>query len=97
MLDASLISFAEAAKYLPAGRRPSYSTWWRWFRKGVRGIRLKTYLVGGRRYTTVDDIRTFVNQLSSSNEPSPPLQAPLISSQIDSAETSLRMAGILRK
>ena len=53
-----------------AGRRlstnPSVATLHRWASKGARGVILKTYLIGGRRYTTAEDLEDFVARL---NEP----------------------------
>jgi len=40
--------------------KPSRATAERWVRTGVRGIRLKTVTVGGRRYTTENAIRAFL-------------------------------------
>jgi hypothetical protein len=61
-----LLTFSQAAKLLPVDRRPSYSTFWRWWRKGIRGIKLRTHCAGGRRYTTESAMRQFIDALSSS-------------------------------
>jgi hypothetical protein len=45
-----LLTFAEAARELP--NRPHISTLHRWRLKGVRGVRLSTQLIGGRRYVS---------------------------------------------
>lgn len=63
MIDVSserLISFNQAASFLPVGRRPSAATWWRWSTKGVRGVRLETLLIGGRRMTSREALLRFV-------------------------------------
>jgi hypothetical protein len=52
----------QAAKILPGN--PSRSTLSRWVHHGVRGVRLETVLVGGRRYTTRAAIDEFLVALS---------------------------------
>jgi hypothetical protein len=46
---------------------PHTSTVIRWALRGLRGVRLETILVGGRRYTSVEAIERFLERL---NEPS---------------------------
>ena len=58
------ISFNEAAKYLPRGYRPHLSTWWRWHKHGIKGVRLETVVLGGRRYTTAEAVQRFASALS---------------------------------
>jgi hypothetical protein len=55
-----LIPFDSAAGFLASGSRPTYSTWWRWWRQGIRGVHLETVLVGGRRLTTAEAVERFV-------------------------------------
>jgi hypothetical protein len=57
-----LFTLAEAARRLPS--QPHVCTLWRWSLRGVRGVRLKTVVVGGRRYTTASFLSSFVAQLS---------------------------------
>jgi hypothetical protein len=60
-------------KYLPVavaiqaetGCRMHPSTCWRWSSRGSRGIVLKTWLIGGRRMTTVEEVRAFLNLLNA--------------------------------
>jgi len=40
--------------------RPHIATVWRWVKRGVRGVKLETIVVGGRRYTNVAAIERFV-------------------------------------
>jgi hypothetical protein len=54
------ISFNEAGRYLPESSRPSYATWWRWWRKGIKGVRLQTVVIGGRRFTTPRYVEEFI-------------------------------------
>lgn len=44
------------------GYRPHPTTCTRWTRKGVRGVRLATVMVGGRPRTTVEAVLEFVGQ-----------------------------------
>jgi len=66
------ITFNRAARYLPRSSRPNQSTWWRWWRHGVRGIQLETVLIGGRRYTTREAVLRFAAALTSITDSSPP-------------------------
>ena len=45
------------------------ATVFRWARRGVRGRRLKSYLIGGRRFVNADDLDVF---LSPRDDPSRP-------------------------
>jgi hypothetical protein len=45
---------------------PHTSTLIRWALRGLRGVRLETVLIGGRRYTSVEAIERFLARL---NEP----------------------------
>jgi hypothetical protein len=60
-----LVTFREAGRFLPEDFRPCYQTWWRWWRKGVKGTKLKTALLGGRRFTTRAAIEEFVSRLTA--------------------------------
>ena len=68
-----LITFNEAGRLLPEQSRPALSTWWRWWRRGVRGIRLRTVVVGGRRYTTEIAVEEFIaaTTAAANGEPMP--------------------------
>ena len=60
MIDVSseaLLTFSEASKALPG--RPHVSTLHRWRLRGVRGIKLETCMVGGRRCTSHQAIERF--------------------------------------
>jgi len=53
----ALLSLSEAAKTLPG--RPHASSIFRWLTRGVRGVRLESTLVGGRRYTSQEALVRF--------------------------------------
>lgn len=40
-------------------------TVWRWRQKGVRGVRLETFMLGGRRFTTQEAHRRFVERTTA--------------------------------
>ncbi|MCY2989940.1 MAG: DUF1580 domain-containing protein [Planctomycetota bacterium] len=73
-----LLTFNEAAKrYLPDRSRPSYSTWWRWWRRGIKGIRLATVVVGGRRYTTASAVQDWIDKVTAAaSGESRPIRTP---------------------
>ena len=57
------ISLGKLCQLLPS--RPHIATPHRWSTRGVRGIRLRTYLVGGSRATTLADFDRFVAEVSA--------------------------------
>src|ERR1700693_2274636 len=57
-LDEKPLTLAEAARLLP--KRPNPATLWRWRTRGVRGVRLKTSLIGGRRSVTRAALQQFI-------------------------------------
>ena len=54
----SLLTLNQAAEYLPG--RPNVSTLHRWRLHGIRGVKLETCLIGGRRYTSREAVERFV-------------------------------------
>jgi hypothetical protein len=60
-----LISLSQAAKCRPTP--PSPATLWRWHRKGIRGIRLETVLIGGKRYTTAEEFAAFCSRVTAAD------------------------------
>lgn len=52
-----IITLADAAKFIPS--RPNLSTVWRWRNRGVRGVKLETVLLGGRRMTSREALSRF--------------------------------------
>ena len=57
-----LLSMTQAAKTLPG--KPDVATLWRWRTAGCRGVKLETMLYGGRRYTSSEAIRRFLNAIN---------------------------------
>ena len=67
----NMISLVEAARSLPG--RPHASSLYRWCRKGVRGVKLQTWLVGGRRYTTIAALEQFIAATTAAADGEPAL------------------------
>lgn len=44
--------------------KPSYCTIMRWKREGLRGVKLETLLIGGRRYTSVEALHRFIKSVN---------------------------------
>ena len=87
-----LISLSQATRSLPT--RPSPACMWRWYRKGVNGIRLETVVVGGRRYTTKAAWTEFVRRTTAAANREPPKKedAP---ERTASTRRKLKDAGLL--
>ena len=92
MPDASdYLTLAEAAQSLPG--RVALSTLHRWRLKGVRGRKLRTTLIGGRRYTTREWLADFV--APQDEAPVTPTRTNRQRQQaVTSAERELEAAGI---
>jgi hypothetical protein len=60
----TVIPINHAPKHYPYGRA-NISTVYRHFGRGCRGIRLETFLAGGRRYTTVEAIERFFEAITA--------------------------------
>lgn len=69
----TLISLPEAARRIPG--KPNLSTVHRWRLAGVRGQRIETVLVGGRRFTSVESIERFLAALNGGAVVTPRLAA----------------------
>ena len=93
--DDEHLTLAQAAATLPG--RPHLSTLHRWRLRGVRGVRLRTCLVGGRRFTTPRWLREFcAASTAAGDELIAPPSAPSRDREraIRAAEAELDAAGI---
>lgn len=61
-----LLTLAKATRLLPSSPHPS--TLWRWHRRGIRGVRLETVVVGGTRYTSREALSRFSASLTAADE-----------------------------
>ncbi len=55
----------DAVQTLSANSRPSPSTLYRWRKYGIKGIRLETVMIGGRRYVSRAALRSFVERMTA--------------------------------
>jgi hypothetical protein len=75
-LAETLLTLTQAANHLPV--RPHASTLWRWYKRGVRGIKLETLVVAGRRYTSLEALERFVASSTAAADGQPhPTRTPL--------------------
>ncbi|TWT86244.1 hypothetical protein Mal64_37830 [Pseudobythopirellula maris] len=89
------LTLAQAAAELPG--RPHLSTLHRWRLRGVRGVRLRTCVVGGRRFTTHRWLRDFRDATTAAAAPGATdatATAPRRESAIRRAEDELARDGI---
>lgn len=89
-----LLSINEAAREAPG--RPHIATVWRWINRGVRGIKLETVMIGGRRFTSREALEQFFARLTaaSAGEPLPIRTSRQRRRDIERAERELAEAGI---
>lgn len=57
------ITLSEVPKHVPKrrGKKVHYSTVYRWATKGARGRVLATAMSGGIRYTSIEEVKRFLN------------------------------------
>jgi hypothetical protein len=63
----SYFPLAEAPDHFPRrrGKKVSLPSIYRWVGSGCRGVRLRTVVVGGVRYTSAEALRQFVAEMTS--------------------------------
>lgn len=66
------ISLAKATRLFASP--PHIATLHRWTTQGVRGVRLQTWIVGGKRVTTPAAVERFLTALNATDEPSEPVE-----------------------
>lgn len=72
-----LIEIRSVPRHLPkrpSGKRIHISAVYRWISRGVRGITLESIVIGGTRYTSIEALERFSEQLSAgpSRQSGPP-------------------------
>ncbi len=76
----------------------SVPTPWRWAGRGVRGVVLETFSIGGRRYTTREAFRRFVDATTAAQPGATPAPATRTNRQreaaIAKAEAELDRMGV---
>lgn len=90
----TLLTFPQAAATLPG--RPHVSTLHRWRLRGVRGVKLETCLIGGRRYTSQEALERFsAATTAAANGEAPKVRTPTQRERaIRQAEQELAREGI---
>jgi len=88
-------ALAKAAKTLPGGA-VHVSTIHRWRMKGVRGVRLETFLRGGIRHTTDEAIERFFEAVTAAadGDDTPVRTSRQRQRAIEQAERACEQAGI---
>jgi hypothetical protein len=61
-----LYSLAAAAKLLPG--EPHLATLHRWRSRGVKGVKLETLVIGGRRFTSLEALGRFIEATTASSD-----------------------------
>lgn len=89
-----LLPFNAAREEVPW--RPHISTWHRWRLRGVRGVKLETVLIGGRRYTSREALQRFIaaTTVASSGDRPVARTSRQRNAAIEAAERELTAAGI---
>lgn len=90
----TVIPIAEAPQHIPG--RPSVATVWRWVLSGTRAGKLESFLVGGRRFTSVEAIQRFAERstVAADGEKSPSRTSRQRERDIQQSEAVLDAAGI---
>ncbi len=90
----TLLSLSAAAKLLPG--RPHPSTLHRWRLRGIRGVKLQTWLIGGRRFTSHEALERFcaATTAAANGEPTPVRTPRQRERSIRQAEEDLARDGI---
>lgn len=57
------VPLTKVSEFVPG--HPHCATVWRWATKGVRGVRLATVMIGGRRMVTPEALEKFLQALNS--------------------------------
>lgn len=72
-LSEDLVTLTEATKVFPSrnGKRTHFTTVLRWCKRGIRGVKLESWRVGGTLYTSLQAIQRFVDALSGTTRPEP--------------------------
>ncbi|BBO35558.1 DUF1580 domain-containing protein [Lacipirellula parvula] len=76
------------------------STVWRWTLRGVRGVTLESFAVGGRRFTTLQAFERFVEKSTAASPslasaaPRPSTHSSQREAAIQAAENELDNAGV---
>lgn len=79
-----------------SGNRIHSSTAWRWVQRGIRGIRLESILIGGKRYSSLEKLDAFIaaTTAAADGDGQPVRTSRQRDQEIAAAERELSDAGI---
>jgi len=66
----TLIPWQQVAKHVPG--QPHLSTLWRWRLKGIKGNRLETLSIGGKRFSSLQAVVRFIDACNADDAPATP-------------------------
>ena len=90
-----LLTLSQAARAVrPRGAKPlAPSTIWRWHKHGIKGVRLETVVIGGKRHTSREALTRFTAATTQACEPVTPASVP--DERPDDVRQRLLKAGLL--
>lgn len=90
LIDETLVSLSEACKHFPVPvSRPSVERLWR---RGQRGVVLRTIFLVGRRYTSIEEIRRFIIASQRTGDAVPAEPTPTMTKkEIDEARKKYKL------
>ena len=92
----NIITLAEACRRVPPDG-VSTATMARWIQRGVRGARLETIFIGGRRLTSCEALSRFIAAQNADDAPAAPvITAGQRRRQSEAARTELERMGVSR-
>jgi hypothetical protein len=69
VIQDKLLTLSQAAQHAkPGDRRLAPSTIWRWYRKGIAGVKLETICLGGTRLTSAEALQRFFNGVTEARD-----------------------------
>ena len=89
----TIITLGEACRAIPP-KGISPATMARWIQRGVRGAKLQTILIGGRRLTSREALARFFAAQNATESPAPAITAKQRRKQGETADRLLQDAGI---
>ncbi len=92
ILKEKLLTLEQAARFFPGRVAPS--TIWRWHRKGVRGVRLETIVIGGKRFTSAQALERFAAASTAASEPSSITDVAVATAQGRDPSTTRRLKAV---
>jgi hypothetical protein len=82
-----LLTLSEVSRLLPG--RPHPSTIWRWRRKGIGGVKLRTVRIGGRTYVQRHALEEFIEAMTRASD------VPQTRERSDETRSRLAAAGLV--